>query len=197
MVRTLRSAITQQGSIPTWDRRSCSSVGNDRTGGPVSTTLNHPPNHAMQRSSRLGTRIADRRRLATMRRIAILAGLATLTSAHAQELTQTLDLNAYVDSLLPPTPPITDCITDHHRRGRPTEKPIESGEEFKIALELDLKATMGNAADGLFDREPICFYELPDGNILMRDGVGIEYYFRQIPKWVVDRVDLPPRQPTQ
>jgi hypothetical protein len=42
--------------------------------------------------------------------------------------------------------------------------------------------------------EPICFYSLPDGRILMRDGRGIEYYFRQIPHWEPDRIDFPARK---
>jgi hypothetical protein len=115
-----------------------------------------------------------------------LIGLLAVASALAQDAT----LNV-AESLPRPDPAITDCATDHQKRGRPTEKPIDPAAvaDLRTALDIDLRATSGGL-DELQALEPLCFYLVSDGRLLMRDGRGLEYYFHKVPKWQVERIDI-------
>jgi hypothetical protein len=115
-----------------------------------------------------------------------LIGLLAVASALAQDAT----LNV-AENLPKPDPAITDCATDHQMRGRPTEEPIDPAAvtDLRTALDIDLRATSGGLAE-LQALEPLCFYLVPDGRILMRDARGLEYYFHKVPKWDLERIDI-------
>jgi len=111
----------------------------------------------------------------------------TSAIASAQEAT----LNFSPEDIPPPSPPILDCATDYQKRGRPTEIPVDprAVADLRTALNIDLKASTGGL-DELQASEPLCFYIVPDGQLLMRDGRGLEYYFHKVPKWELERVDI-------
>jgi hypothetical protein len=121
-----------------------------------------------------------------MRYVITFAGLLTATCALAQEA---FDFSP--ENLPPPDPAITDCAIDHQKRGRPSESPVDPAEltNLRTALDIDLRASAGGL-DELQALEPLCFYVVSDGRLLMRDARGIEYYFKKIPKWQVERVDI-------
>ncbi len=122
-----------------------------------------------------------------MKPILILAGLLATVGIVAQEAT--LDLSP--KNLPVPDPTITDCAADFQKRGHPSEQPVdpEAVAHLRTALDADLRATAGGL-DQLQALEPLCFYHVPDGLLLMRDGRGLKYYFRQVPKWELERVDV-------
>jgi hypothetical protein len=130
-----------------------------------------------------------------MKRVAILLGLTSAAVALAQEATLDFDPEKWPV----PSPPIADCAADYRERGRPTEKPVDLAavSDLKTALDHDLKSIEPEGLAGFRALEPVCFYLLEDGRILMRDGRGIEYYFRQVPRWIPDRIDFPSRQSSQ
>ena len=122
-----------------------------------------------------------------MRYSITLFGLLTIGCAVAQEAT--LDLSPENLPVLDPT--ITDCATDHKKRGRPTETPVDAADvtDLRTALDIDLRASTGGL-DELQALEPFCFYLVPDGRLLLRDARGLEYYFHKVPKWQVERIDI-------
>jgi len=128
-----------------------------------------------------------------MRHLATLIGVATLALGCTKEATLRVDPEHFPL----PSPPIADCAADHQERGRPSEQPVDSGPEARAAFDGDLKATLPGGLADLHAHEPLCFYLVPDGRLLMRDGLGVEYYFRQDPKWVPERVVVPAGGPSQ
>ena len=125
-----------------------------------------------------------------MKRLAIFVGLASLACGCTQKATFRLD----PDQLPLPSPPITDCASDFRERGDPTEKPVGPADvaDLRTALDIDLRAST-DGLDPLHAPEPLCFYVVPDGRILMRDGRGLEYYFHKVPKWEVESVGITKR----
>ena len=130
-----------------------------------------------------------------MKHLATLTVALAATVAYAQEAT--LDFSP--ENWPVPSPPIADCAADFRERGRSTQKPVvpEHVADLRAALDLDIRGIEPEGLAGFRALEPVCFYLLPDGRILMREGRGFEYYFRQIPRWVPDRVDTPRRQSSE
>ena len=124
-----------------------------------------------------------------MIRRATLIGFAALAASCSQESGLRLDS----DDWPVPSPPIANCAADFRERGRPTEQPVETDAvaDLKTALDYDLRGIEPDGLAGFHALEPVCFYLVSDGRVLMRDGRGIEYYFRKIPRWIPDRVDFP------
>ena len=133
------------------------------------------PNYAMQRSSRVGA--------------------AAALAAWAQEAT----LKFAPEDLPVPSPPIADCAMDFRERGRPIEQPVDPAHvaDLRTALDLDIRGIEPEGLAGIRMLEPVCFYLFPDDRILLREGRGIEFYFRKIPRWIPDPVDFPRRQNSQ
>ena len=106
-------------------------------------------------------------------------------------LAQEVTLKFSPEDLPVPSPPIIDCADDFQRRGRPTETPVDpkAVADLRTGLDIDLRASTGGLNE-LQALEPLCFYLVPDGHLLMRDGRGLEYYFHKVPKWEVERVDI-------
>jgi hypothetical protein len=122
-----------------------------------------------------------------MRSLATLMLLATVMCGCTHEAT----LKSDTDGLPKPSPPIADCATDFRERGRPTERPIELHNELKAALETGMRAVGLSFEKLRADApEPHCFYEVPDNELLMRDGRGMEFYFRKDPIWNLDRIAI-------
>jgi hypothetical protein len=130
-----------------------------------------------------------------MKGIAALFGLFAVAPTGAQQTT--LDFSPEKWPL--PSPPIADCADDFHRRGRPTETPVKLADVAQVReiLDNDLKGIEPEGLAGFRAVEPVCFYLLPDGRLLMRDGRGFEYYFRQILRWIPERVDVPRQQTSE
>ena len=82
---------------------------------------------------------------------------------------------------------------DFQQRGRPTEEPVDPKDvpDLRTALDLDIRVIEPEGLAGFRMLEPVCFYILPDGGVLLREGRGFEFYFRKIPRWIPDRVDAP------
>jgi hypothetical protein len=114
-----------------------------------------------------------------MKRIVMFMGVLAATTGLAQE----------VASQEAPDAP---CVADFREHGRRTERPVDPEQvaDLRAALDGDLKSTQPDGLAGFSSIEPICFYWLSDGRILMRDGRGFEFYFRKIPKWTPERVDV-------
>jgi hypothetical protein len=123
-----------------------------------------------------------------MKRLAIVVGLAVVAPAIGQEATLRVD----PDDAPPPSPPIADCAADFRERGRPTETPVDPNDvaAIRAALDFDLRAIQPDGLAGFKALEPVCFYLVSDGKLLMRDGRGWEYYFRKVPRWIPDRIDI-------
>jgi len=119
-------------------------------------------------------------------------GILATSAVWAQEAT----LKVSPEDWPVPSPPIADCAMDFRERGRPTEKPVDPTgvADLRAALDLDIRGIEPEGLAGFRALEPVCFYFVPDGKVLMRDGRGIEYYFRKIPRWIPDRVDFPARE---
>jgi hypothetical protein len=117
--------------------------------------------------------------------LAPLIGLLAVVSALAQDATFNV-----AENLPKPDPAITDCSADHQKRGRPAEEPIDPAAvaDLRTALDIDLRATSGGL-DKLQALEPLCFYLVSDGRLLMRDG-GLEFHFHKVPKWQLERIDI-------
>ena len=120
-----------------------------------------------------------------MRLIAKVIGLAGLTCG----CTQNSVLRADIDEITLPSPPVPDCATDYRLRGQPTDQPME----WELAPWFELDRDIEGGLQGLHLSEPLCFYLIPNGLLLLRDGRGIKFFFHQYPRWDYVRMpDTPP-----
>ncbi len=122
-----------------------------------------------------------------MKRLAILIGLASLACGCTQEATLKRDPDHYPL----PSPSIADCASDFRERGRPTEKPVDPAHlgDLRAALDIDLRASSSGFELSRLP-EPLCFYVVPDGQILIRDAHGLEYYLHKVRKWDLEKIAI-------
>ena len=122
-----------------------------------------------------------------MKRLAILVGLASLTCGCTQKATLKRDPDQYPLA----SPSITDCASDFRERGRPTEKPVDPTQlgDLRAALDADLRAS-SNGFELSRLPEPLCFYVVPDEQLMIRDADGLEYYLHKVPKWDLEKVAI-------
>jgi hypothetical protein len=124
-----------------------------------------------------------------MKGVGFVVGLAAAAAAAAEDTT----LDFEPEDWPVPSPPIANCAEDYRERGRATEMPVYPADvgHVRAMLDHDIRSIEPEGLSAFRALEPVCFYLLQDGRILMRDGRGIEYYFQKVPRWEPDRIDFP------
>jgi hypothetical protein len=83
--------------------------------------------------------------------------------------------------------PVADCAADLRDRGRPTDHPID--------LDPDLRSHLTKQLDQPEIQEPLCWYEVPGGDLLLRAtsmcGGAMEFQFHHLASdWQIARVNV-------